>query len=280
MSGDDQPTPDALQPDSPAPVIDGPDNCSEAAKHAYVVDQDNTLSTFTPPGTFADLGVLNCSSSSTPFSMGVDRNAMAWVLYADGTLYNVDLNTLPLTCTHTAWQPGNLGNQVFGMGFSTDVSGGDTDTLYIAGGQAFAAGAHAQLSSLDLATSPIGSIAIGTDLLPGWPELTGNSLAELWGFFPSADGSTPTQVGRIDKDTATVDPIYSFPGLGGGLSPSAWAFAFYGGTYYMFLATGSNTVVYAMDENGTLESTTGTQTTRNIVGAGVSTCAPIVVGRQ
>ncbi|HEY4242419.1 MAG TPA: hypothetical protein VGM88_21525 [Kofleriaceae bacterium] len=262
------------------------DDCSDAAKKVYVVDENNTLSTFTPPATFTDIGTLNCSQTgATPFSMGIDRNAIAWVLYSDGTLYNVDPSQTPLTCTPTAWQNSTGGNMVFGMGFSTDSSGGDTDTLFIAGGSGPDDGTGAQLNSVDVTASPITAQHVGS-ALPGWPELTGNALAELWGFFPSVDGTTQPKVGRINKTSGAVDPTYTFNNLGGaGQTATAWAFAFYGGSYYIFLATGDEfgdttpTVVYSMDESGSLASTSGTQTSRTIVGAGVSTCAPIVIGR-
>ena len=60
--------------------------------------------------------------------------------------------------------------------------------------------------------------------------------------------------------------------------PLAWAFAYYGGDYWVFLMKGSETTttVYQIDgTNGTVTGTTPTQ--RVIVGAGVSTCAPTVI---
>ncbi|HEY4242422.1 MAG TPA: hypothetical protein VGM88_21540 [Kofleriaceae bacterium] len=278
--GDDTGTPDARRIDSGGgPTGDAPDNCSDAAKVVYVVDINNTLSTFMPPATFTDLGTLNCSQTgATPFSMGIDRNALAWIVYSDGTLYNVDPTVSPLHCTPTTWVPDTAGELVFGMGFSTDAVNGDTDTLYVAGSSIYTNDTQPELSAVDVTTSPVTAQNIGS-ALPSWPELTGNSLAELWGFFPNR-GSGNTKVGRIDKQTATLDPVFTFTGLGGGGLAGSFAFAFYGGNYYMFLSTTADTVVYSMDENGTLASTSGTPTTRNIVGAGVSTCAPVVIGRQ
>ncbi|HEY4242423.1 MAG TPA: hypothetical protein VGM88_21545 [Kofleriaceae bacterium] len=272
--GDDTGTADAR------PDTGGGSTCTAAAMKVYVVDQNNTLSTFTPPATFTDLGTLSCSATgATPFSMGIDRNAMAWILYSDGAIYNVDPTRSPLACTPSAWTSGTEGNLVFGMGFSTDAAGGDVDTLYIAGGGGYISDAYVQLSSVDVTTLPIRTVPIG-EPQPGWPELTGNALAELWGFFPNTDGTRGPRVGRFDKQTGVIDPVYGLAlGNGGGDVATDWAFAFYGGSYYIFQATIGDTVVYAVDEQGVLADPAGTPTTRKIVGAGVSTCAPVIVGR-
>ena len=64
--------------------------------------------------------------------------------------------------------------------------------------------------------------------------------------------------------------------------PAAWAWAFYGGDYWIFLAkqnplTGADpTIVYQVSPQGALKGMTPT-TNRRIVGAGVSTCAPTVI---
>src|SRR5262245_30783611 len=76
------------------------DGCSDAAKLVYVVDENNTLSKFDPSTkTFMNIGTLNCPAQflATPFSMGVDRNAVAWVLYSSGELFRVDTSNLMCT---------------------------------------------------------------------------------------------------------------------------------------------------------------------------------------
>ena len=245
-------------------------NCSEEAKLVYTVDQNNVLSTFNPiTKTFMDLGTLSCPAQflATPFSMGIDRNAGAWILYSSGELFNVDTETL--NCTKTAWaSPSGL--MQFGMGFSTDTAGGTTDTLFIAGG----VGPTQPTSSLNkldtgsLAPSPVGTVT-------GWPELTGTGNAELWGFFPSA--TTSPRVEKIEKTTGSAAQTFSLPTLGG--EPTAWAFAFFGGDFFVFLMKDleTSTTVYQVDgTNGSIKGMTATGT-RTIVGAGVSTCAPVVI---
>jgi hypothetical protein len=250
------------------------DGCSAAAMLVYTVDQNNTFSQF-DPGTkqFTDLGQLNCPASggATPFSMGVDRNAIAWVLYSDGELFRVD-TTAQLACTATGWHSSN-GLTQFGMGFSTNTSGGTDDTLFVAGGSSVGA-STATLAKLD--TSAFTATTVGT--VQGWPELTGNSNGELWGWFPSDElgQSTPT-VQKLDKATGNAITTFQESSLTG--APSAWAFAFWGGDYWIFLAKDAetSTTVYQIDgTNGQMKGMTGTNG-RLIVGAGVSTCAPVVI---
>src|SRR5690349_13534900 len=143
--------PDAATIDSSPDGSGSIDPCSDAAKKVYVVDKDNTFSTFDPTTKmFHDVGTLGCPAAdgATPFSMGIDRDAVAWVLYIDGELFRVD--TTSLACTATQWQP-TAGLPLFGMGFSSDTSGGNTDTLFVAG-TATGPGSHSSaLASIDTA---------------------------------------------------------------------------------------------------------------------------------
>src|SRR4051794_30158849 len=61
--------------------------CSEPAKLVWTLESNKRIAKFDPSmGTFTNVGFLACLGSSAffqPFSMGLDRNAVAWVLYAD-----------------------------------------------------------------------------------------------------------------------------------------------------------------------------------------------------
>jgi len=247
----------------------GSDGCSDAAKLVYVVDENNKLSQFDPTTkTFHDLGTLSCPASAggTPFSMGVDRTATAWVLYSSGELFHVD--TTSLACTKTTWAT-QLGLQQFGMGFSTDTAGGSTDSLFIAGGSTVMT-ATSKLATLNTGTMAASNVGTVT----GWPELTGNSNAELWGWFPDP---TAPRVEKLNKTNGSAVQTFMEPTLAG--QPTAWAFAFYGGDYWIFLMKDleTSTTVYQVDgTNGTIKGNTPAPG-RTIVGAGVSTCAPVVI---
>jgi hypothetical protein len=254
-----------------APVGGNEDNCSDDAKLIYTVDQNNRLSKFDPATkSFMDLGNLSCPASplATPFSMGIDRNATAWVLYSSGELFRVD--TTSLACTKSPWTQ-QAGLAQFGMGFSTDAAGGTQDTLFVAGGSAVNL-TNATLARLDVnsfSATPLGTIQ-------GSPELTGTGNAELWGFFPDVSGSS---VKQLDKSTGGVLKTFPLNQLAG--MPTAWAFAFHGGDFYIFLMKDleNATTVYQLDGmTGQVKDTRATGN-RTIVGAGVSTCAPVIIGK-
>ncbi|MDB4960168.1 MAG: hypothetical protein JWP01_167 [Myxococcales bacterium] len=266
--GDDAPGTDGGNNDGDG----GPnrDTCSDASKLVYVVDENNKLSKFDPmTKTFTDIGNLSCPAGflATPFSMSIDRDTNAWVLYSDGDVYKV--NTTTLACTATSWST-QLGLQQFGMGFSTEVAGGTTDKLFVAGGS----GPDAPTSTLaTLDTTSMSAMSKGT--VTGWPELTGTGSAELWGFFPSASGA---RIEKLNKANGAALTTFTLPGTLSG-QPMAWAFAAWGGDFWIFLMKGSETqtTVYQIHgANGQLKGMTAAPG-RRIVGAGVSTCAPTVI---
>ena len=255
-----------------------PDNCSDAAKLIYVVDEDNRFSSFTPHPTpmFNDLGVLNCPATpgplgipATPFSMSVDRDAIAWVLYSNGELLRVETAN-PGNCTKANFQVNQQGFLLMGMGFVADNPGSTLDTLYVAGGTGPGAGTGATLGTIDMDTfvlTPIGPVS-------GWPELTGTGDAKLWGFYPD---TTPPKVSEIAKASGQEGTTWALPTLQG--EPRAWAFAFWGGDFWIFLMRQGEldtTVYHVKGTDGSMEVALA-GTGRVIVGAGVSTCAPIVI---
>ena len=90
--------------------------------------------------------------------------------------------------------------------------------------------------------------------LAGWPELTGTGDAKLWGFFPSTGTAAPF-VAQIDKTNATLGTPFPAASIDG--APASWAFAFWGGRFWIFLRrqTDASTFVYEMN------ATTGVLTT-------------------
>jgi hypothetical protein len=234
------------------------DGCSDAAKLIYLVDEDQTLYKFDPPAkTFQKIGTITCGASS-PFSMAVTRDAVAYVLLSGGAIFEV--STADASCQATPYASGQNGFSTFGMGYATDGPNVTTEKLYVANGS--------QLAWLDTSWTNhvLGSIS-------GDPELTGNGLGELWGFFPS---SSPPHVSNIDKATGGLITTYPLPSLAN--TPSAWAFAYWGGAFYVFYESFSDasTNVYRVDAATGDMVTWMANTGKRIVGAGVSTCAPLV----
>ncbi|HEX6839005.1 MAG TPA: hypothetical protein VF334_20645 [Polyangia bacterium] len=253
----------------------GTDGCSDAAKLIYTIDQDGTFSSFKPDQTditksvFTDIGKLNCNAGlAQPFSMSVDRNATAWVEYFDqvttSKLFKV--STANAACTATTFMGGQQGFNEFGMGFVSNAAGSTDETLFIGGGGTV--GGASNLGTLDINTLTIAKVGS----LTGDPELTGTGLAELWGFFPDLTANTmQAHISKIDK-TSGAESMQISLGSAAGMA-NAWAFAFYGGEFFVFLAKSNGaTTVYHVTTAGLKDQLdTGS---RHIVGAGVSTCAP------
>jgi Abnormal spindle-like microcephaly-assoc'd, ASPM-SPD-2-Hydin len=257
--------------------------CSEASQWIYTVDSDGTLSRFDPATlTFTDIAWLNCPSppNQEPFSMALDQNAVAWVVYADledepndplfepATLYKVDTGTAQCQQA-TSFQVDANGPfaQGFGMGFVFDPSA-NLDTLYIAGGNGTSAGPSelATVSFPSLAVTPIGPIAAGN------AELTGTGDGSLWGFIPASmgpDPNSPAVLVQIDPASGATLESYSYPTLFGA---NSWAVKFWGGSFWIFLNGAVYEVPRATPQTVLLRIA---DTGRNIVGAGVSTCAPL-----
>ncbi|MGE3547281.1 MAG: hypothetical protein AB7L28_25365, partial [Kofleriaceae bacterium] len=198
---------------------------------------------------------------------GIDRTPSAWVLYNSGELFKVDTKTLQ--CSPTSWNHA-LGLTHFGMGFSTDAAAGTTDSLFIAGGGAVIPGPTAKMAKLD--TSTMSAVQIGE--VSGNPELTGTGNAELWGWFPDP---TAPKIMQLDKATGAGIKTFQLPSLAG--QPGAWAFAFWGGDFWIFLMKDLEfqTTVYQVDGTTGMVKGMSNAGGRVIVGAGVSTCAPVVI---
>jgi hypothetical protein len=237
--------------------------CTEEAKLVYVVGEGNELYSFYPPTLqLTQVGIINCPEAgfATPFSMAVDRQGTAWVLFSDGRIHHV--STSNAACTSTSYQAGQQGFQTFGMGFVSDTPGSDAETLYV--GDYFGSG----LGKIDTSTLTLSFVG-PYDALPGSAaELTGTGDARLYGFFNEA----PIIIAEIDKTSASIISQASQPTVSIG---SGWAFAFWGGDFWLFTSpTGDSQIDRYQPANGTT-TTVKMNLGANIVGAGVSTCAPV-----
>jgi hypothetical protein len=169
---------------------------------------------------------------------------------------------------------GQQGFNEFGMGFVANAAGSTDETLFIGGGDMV--GGTANLGTLDITTFQVSNIAS----IMGDPELSGTGNAELWGFFPLTDNNTMARVAQIDKTSAAESNQIPLSGTAFTQQAGAWAFAFYGGEFWVFLGASNGlstdpTVVYRVTRNGGMQPIGSLDTkTRHIVGAGVSTCAP------
>ncbi len=249
----------------------------------YVVDDAYNLLSFDPGklvtgnNPFALIGQLDCDAgvplglgvgAATPFSMSVDRNGTAWVLYNSGEIFHV--STTNASCQPTDWTVGSGGFQLFGMGFVSDIAGANTETLYIAGGAAdnLTGGNLGAINKINLQVNTLGPLPAAEQS----PELTGTGDAKLYGYFP---GTLTTFVANLDKTNSARGESWDTTALEGGAS--AWAFAHWGGRFYIFATSGIFTPkneVFELDPITGITTTVVANSAYRVVGAGVSTCAP------
>ncbi len=233
--------------------------------------------------TFTVIGPLNCPDPFAPFSMAVDRQGNAYVLYYDeaqvsqgpvpaGNIYRVNLNTA--ACSPTAYVP-NQTFQSFGMGFvSNDIGTGET--LYVAANNNTTTGSS--LGAINETTFAVSDVGLFTPPI-SQAELTGTGDGRLYAFWsPSGPDTAGSAIAQIDKATAQVIGQANLPEVtqGGG-----WAFAFWGGDFYLFTNPGGVTaggstesIVQRYDPVANTVATIASYPL-TIVGAGVSTCAPV-----
>lgn len=258
----------------------------------YVVDDRNRFLSFNPRKLaqggepFTLIGTLACRPqlgpvpghlSVAPFSMSVDREGTAWVLYSSGEIFKV--STKDASCQASTYLARQGGLLLFGMGFVTDSVGSDGEKLWLGGGQATAV-SGGKLAVVDTKqTNPqpmiVGNLTANAEQSP---ELTGTNEAKLFGFYP---GTSRAFVQEIDRTSgAPLGQEYLIPGGLGGQA-EAWAFAQWGGKFYVFVTVtqglGSNSTVRVIDRATGGVMTALQNLPYKIVGAGVSTCAPSMI---
>lgn len=258
----------------------GGEDCSEASKLVYVLSNTFDLLSFTPnTGTFVPIGHVDCGET-TPNSMAVDRSGTAWVNYANGQVFKV--STADAKCEPTTYKANQGGFNRFGMAFASDAAGGEAETLFVNGiGEGLLGAKGYGLAKIDLTTLKLSKIGEFSDALEGKnAELTGRGDGKLFGFFTTQPNAT---LAEIDKTTGATSSVQELEGVSTG---SAWAFSYWGGDFWFYTAalgaTTSTVTRLAVSGDGGL-STVKTNAADiakatgkfNIVGAGVSTCAPL-----
>lgn len=253
--------------------------CAANTDLIYLLDAGAHLFSFDPRDlALVDIGAISCPTEASPYSMAVDRFGQAWVLFDSGELFLVDI--ADASCRASGFVPDQLGFHTFGMGFVSEEAG--SETLYIAGGPDIAtAEANTRLATIDTDTLVVEEIAALTVLGPYYPELSGDGAGGLYGYFPST--TYPSRVSTIRRDSARIGPTWDAVVVDSESQISAWAFARYGGAFYVFVNVSSfaspgpfGTEMYRLDPE-TSELTFIRFDYHTFVGAGVSTCAPLLI---
>jgi hypothetical protein len=217
-------------------------NCPDAGETLiYLLGAANELYSFYPPTLqFHFIGTIACPSMDTPNSMAVTRSGIAFSNFHDGNLFAI--STLNAACKATPYVGSQNGWTTYGMGYASAPDGGETSNF--------------KLSFIGSFTPTVQQIC----------ELTGTGAGELYGYCPLQNGNS--QLIQIDPKTANILSSHAFSfGV-----ENAYAFAFWGGDFWIFHGSGTSTVT-KYDPVTKMESTAAMAPIL-IVGAGVSTCAP------
>lgn len=246
--------------------------CGEVGTFIFAVTEDNLLLRFDPLGLQIDVvGEIKCPGAKVgPYSMAVDRTGSALVLLQDGRLMRV--STRDASCQTTSYEPNQEGWLLYGMGYASDGPGSEHETLFVADATHNVlqkVGVERGLARLGptLRLSPVGPFDGG--LTGRLAELTGRSDGRLFAFFVQE----PT-IAEIDPDSAAVLASTPLPVP----VPTAWAFAHWGGDFFFFVAPNDvPSRVYRYRYGDSPPTSLLLEASFRVVGAGVSTCAPLSV---
>ncbi|MBA3549420.1 MAG: hypothetical protein H0T76_23340 [Nannocystis sp.] len=223
---------------------------------------------------FTLLGAIDCGLAPSTFSMGVDRQGSAWVQFSDQQIRKIDVTKVS-ECSDPGFVPGQDGIKNFGMAFVSNSAEDQCDRLY---GNHYNFVAEGDQVSEFFSVDPLGLalVQLGKSNY-GRAELTGTGDGRAFLFA----GPDPSKLVEVDKATGATLDVIPLPGVktGGG-----FAFAFFGGDFYFFtdnLSDSKSEVTHLdyddSDKNGVQDlKVIYEDAPLRIVGAGVSTCAPLV----
>jgi hypothetical protein len=255
-------------------------DCNEASQYVYVLSDENELYSFRPDlKQFIKIGNLGCNTPMFPNSMAIDRDATAWVNYVQGDVFGDSAGVVFRVSTADAsCEPSPAANLPvdwyrMGMGFSSDGVDTEQETLFVTGtGQGFSPG----LGRIDTTNGQLSPVGPFTGTLSNQnAELTGTGDGRLFGFFTT----TPVEVAELDKNTGAILSSTKLPAVE---TPTAWAFSFWGGDFYLYTAPDqtfepgrTTNVTRFRPSDGSVDPAYMENIGFRIVGAGVSTCAPL-----
>ncbi|WP_437322418.1 hypothetical protein [Sorangium sp. So ce394] len=271
------------------PSVTVPGACSElTSHHIYTVSSYSELYSFHPATLdFRFIGRFECAApvdrwrveAVSPLSMAVDRSGVAWIGSHSGRLARLDIETG--VCEPVISPPGNDPLWRFGMAFASDGVSGE-ETLYLReallGGTRDEADPVRALAMFDARSRTARPLGVGEG---GDADLTGTGDGRLFGFVQGAPGE-PASLSEYDKRTGAA--LSQTPLSGVSIHDAAsWAFATWGGAFYFFVMNPDpidriTSSVYRYDPlSGAPPELLRDDLPAEVIGAGVSTCAPTVI---
>jgi hypothetical protein len=189
--------------------------------------------------------------------MAVSRSGTAYVLYKSGDLFAV--STVDASCQATSFPRRQQGlSYDFGMGFTSNAPAAG-ETLYVV------SSVDGQFGSIDTGSyvlTVIGSASTGA-------ELAGSASGALYAFYP-VEGGMQSVIALIDKTSGKPVMTWTLPLT----SMSGYAFVEWGGDFYTFTGSGAGATFVNRFDPTTSNLTQVGAIGEQVVGAGVSTCAP------
>ena len=246
--------------------------CSEVTDLIHVVTTAGDLYSFWPPTLqFHKLGHLDCGVGAggfTPMSMAIDNQGFAHVLYWDGKVYDVDLQTGACEPSGFGGEPGSF--YYFGMAYAADPSSPTGETLFVREAVFYDVGADPlvrMLGRLDLDTQTLDVVGSGEGANA---DLSGTGDGRLFAFVKNEDATA--SVVELDAKTGAAASVTP---LGNVTIGDSWAFAHWGGALWLFSGQDGQGMSVYQYQLATGEATLVATEGFRVIGAGVSTCVPV-----
>lgn len=195
----------------------------------YVLSDDAELYAYDPiADTFTYVLGPVCPTTEPPYSMAVDPQGRAWILYATTRRIQVFDILSPGACTDSGFLPTNPDFPLFGMGFVSPDADAECASLYVhsySGSGAFSeapgVGRFGVVEGTPLAVRRLGA----TDY--DGAEVSGTGDGRVFSF----GGVSPPKLTEYDRTTGAVLETFPLTGLA---RTNASAFAFFAGDFYLF----------------------------------------------
>jgi hypothetical protein len=291
--GDDAPADDG---GGDGPALDLGDNggddgtcaCAPKSDLIYLLAwnelSDGSLWTFDPSTLeFDEVGPMPCNPGAMVFSMGISRDAKAYVqTQPGGDIFTYDVNSGD--CGDPGFAPGQSGFSQFGMAFVSHSAENPCDELYalsMDGATPTECPNGSACGTLGVIDPPTMNLQVINGTTYDGGELSGTGDGRLFAFV----GLSPAELVEFDKDTGEVIFVGALNGLE---LTDAFAFAFWGGDFYFFTETADTLPGWpeppskvvkldydGSDGGGVVLTTIVPSAPILVAGAGVSTCAPL-----
>lgn len=280
-----------------APAEGSVQECDDNVRPVYVLARDEahgTIHRFEPDSlTFESVAAVDCPETQDwgVSSMAIDRSYGAWIEWGglhDGPddpypkrLDRIDLATGVCSPNQGKLPTVEQWGSPLGMAFVTDTSGGSAERLFFVDTSTRVYGLGG--------TEAIGRFYDGGGLTFSGVELSGTGGGRLfmlimnwtpeWDHPCTAENPCyPTvHLGEVNKNDGTAISNVELPDVPAmGISSGGFAFAHWGGHFWVFISKDFGpTHVYDYDPVADLTVLAKSDGPDGVVGAGVSTCAPL-----